>query len=49
VEGASAQQYTIEKILPLQNLEPGEYTLRLKVMDKLSNATLTPTASFRIN
>ena len=29
-------------------LDPGEYTLRMKVTDKNSNATLTPTASFRV-
>jgi len=48
VEGASANQYTVEKILPLQSLDPGEYTLRMKVTDKNSNSTLTPTASFRV-
>ncbi|MCC6292135.1 MAG: GWxTD domain-containing protein, partial [Bryobacterales bacterium] len=48
VDGASAQQYTIEKLLPLQNLEPGDYTLRLKVTDKNNNTTLTPSATFKI-
>jgi GWxTD domain-containing protein len=46
--GASATQVTIEKILPLQNLEPGQYTLRLKVVDKNKNQTLTPVATFTI-
>jgi len=32
----------------LQSLDPGEYTLRMKVTDKNSNSTLTPTASFRV-
>jgi GWxTD domain-containing protein len=49
VEGASANQYTIEKLLPLANLDPGEYTLRMKVTDRNSNATLTPSATFKVN
>jgi len=48
VDGASATQYTVEKILPLQDLEPGEYTLRMKVTDKSNNTTLTPTATFKV-
>jgi len=48
VQGASANQYTVAQLLPLQSLDPGEYTLRMKVMDKNSNATLTPTATFRV-
>jgi GWxTD domain-containing protein len=48
VPGASAQQVTIEKLLPLESLEPGQYTLKLKVVDNNRNQTLTPTASFTI-
>ncbi len=48
IEGASANQTVIEKILPLQNLEPGEYLLRLKVTDRLRNQTLTPEATFKV-
>ena len=48
IEGASAQQVTIEKVLPLRNLEPGQYTLRMKVVDKNRNQTLTPTATFTV-
>jgi GWxTD domain-containing protein len=46
--GASAQQVTVEKLLPLESLEPGQYTLKLKVVDINRNQTLTPTASFTI-
>jgi GWxTD domain-containing protein len=51
VQGASAQQYTIEKILPLaklDKLEPGEYTLKMKVTDRNANSVLTPTATFKV-
>ena len=46
--GASPQQVTVEKLLPLQNLAPGEYTLKIRVLDKNSNQTLAPTAQFTI-
>jgi GWxTD domain-containing protein len=45
---ASAQQVTIEKLLPLHSVKPGQYTLRLKVTDKNRNTTLTPTANFKV-
>jgi GWxTD domain-containing protein len=46
--GASPQQVTVEKLLPLKNLAPGDYTLRIRVLDKNSNQTLAPTAQFTI-
>jgi GWxTD domain-containing protein len=48
IDGANSQQVTIEKILPLQNMEPGQYMLRMKVTDKLGNQTLTPSATFTV-
>jgi GWxTD domain-containing protein len=45
---ASASQVTVRKLLPLDSLAPGQYTLRLKVTDKNRNQTLTPTAQFTI-
>jgi hypothetical protein len=48
MDGASAQQVTVEKLLPLQSLEPGQYTLKMKVVDKNRNQTLTPTANFTV-
>lgn len=48
VPGASTASVTIEKLLPLQNFAPGKYTLKLKVTDKLSNQSLTQTASFNV-
>lgn len=48
VPGASSQQVTVEKLLPLQSLDPGQYTLTMKVVDKNRNQTLTPTANFTV-
>src|SRR5579864_7094521 len=44
----SAQQVTIEKLLPLATLKPGQYTLKMKVTDRNRNQTLTPTATFTV-
>jgi GWxTD domain-containing protein len=49
VPGASPQQVTIEKVLPLAKLEPGQYTLKMKVTDRIRNQSLTPSATFTIN
>jgi hypothetical protein len=48
IPGSSSQQVTVEKLLPLQSLDPGDYTLRMKVVDKNRNQTLTPTANFTV-
>lgn len=44
----SASQATIEKLLPLANFEPGKYTLKVKVTDKLKNSSLTQSAQFTV-
>jgi hypothetical protein len=44
----SATQMTIEKLLPLKTLQPGQYTLKMKVEDKVANQTITPTATFTV-
>jgi GWxTD domain-containing protein len=49
MENASANQVIVEKILPLAKLEPGQYTLRMKVTDRNRNQTLTPSATFTVN
>ncbi len=46
--GASASQVTVEKLLPLQKMTPGQYTLKLKITDRNRNQTLTPTAQFTV-
>ena len=48
IPDASAAQLTIEKFLPLQKLLPGQYTLRMKIIDKNRNQTLTPSARFTV-
>ena len=48
VPDASAQQVTIEKLLPLNTLKPGQYTLKMKVTDKVRNQILTPSATFTV-
>src|ERR1017187_475682 len=48
IPGASSAQVTVEKLLPLQALDPGQYTLKMKVVDKNRNQTLTPTANFTV-
>ena len=46
--GASASQVTVEKLLPLSKMQPGQYTLKLKITDRNRNQTLTPTAQFTV-
>ena len=48
IPDASAQQVTVEKLLPLGSLEPGQYTLKLKVTDRNRNQVLTPSATFTV-
>lgn len=48
ISGASANQITVEKLLPLQSMTPGQYTLKLKIVDKKRNQTLTPTTQFTV-
>lgn len=49
IPGASANQVTIEKLLPLKSLDPGQYTLKMKVTDRLRNETLNQDATFSVN
>jgi GWxTD domain-containing protein len=44
----SASQMTVEKWLPLKDLTPGSYTLRMKVADRNRNQQVTPSATFTI-
>jgi hypothetical protein len=44
----TGDQVTIERLLPLQTLEPGKYTLEVNATDTLSNRTISRTAGFTI-
>ncbi len=48
IRGASARQVIIEKLLPLQSLEPGEYRLNVMVEDKVKNESLSPSTTFTV-
>ncbi len=48
IRGASSRQVVIEKLLPLQSLEPGEYRLNLLVQDEVKNESLTPSTTFKV-
>jgi hypothetical protein len=45
---ASMAQLTIAKIYPLKDLEPGKYTIHLKITDRQRKQTLTPSAQFTV-
>jgi GWxTD domain-containing protein len=44
----SAAQVTVQKLLPLNTLGPGKYTIRLKITDKIRNQVLTQSAKFTV-
>ena len=44
----SYQQLTLEKMLPLDSLEPGQYKLQVKVTDRISKRSIAPTATFTV-
>jgi GWxTD domain-containing protein len=46
--GASEQQVTVAKLLPLTSLDPGQYTLTMKITDKGKNQTISPSATFTV-
>src|ERR1035437_2778555 len=48
IPGASTNLVTIEKLLPLKDLLPGQYTLRVKITDKFRKQVLTPSAQFTV-
>jgi len=44
-----ASEVTVEKLIPLQLLDPGQYELKLKVTDKLRNQSVTTSARFTVS
>ena len=45
----SASQVTIEKLLPLKNLAPGTYTLKVKATDRKATQTIQQQTNFTVN
>jgi len=48
IPNASASEVIVQKLLPLKPLEPGQYTIRMKVTDKVRNQVLTNSAQFTV-
>ena len=48
IRGGSPRQTVVEKLLPLANLDPGEYRLSLEVSDSVKNEVLMPSATFKV-
>ena len=49
IDGASANQVTVEKLLPLQTVGPGRYTLRLTAVDRNADQKVATSSSFTVN
>jgi GWxTD domain-containing protein len=45
----ASQQMTIEKQMPLQPLQPGKYTVAIKVTDNITKQSVNPAASFEVH
>jgi hypothetical protein len=48
IQDASGAQVTLQKRLRLEQFAPGSYTLRIKIVDKNRNQTLTQSAPFTV-
>jgi GWxTD domain-containing protein len=46
--GNAGEQVTLEKSFPLASLEPGLYRISIKVNDRISKQTITPSARFAV-
>lgn len=44
----SGQRLTLARLLPTAQMEKGEYELKIKIRDRVSNQTLEPTAKFTV-
>ncbi len=44
----AGQQITLEKVLPLATFAPGDYTLDIRITDRIRQLTITPSAHFKI-
>jgi hypothetical protein len=44
----AAQQVTLQKTMPLASLQPGKYTVQIKITDNVNKQTVSPTATFEV-
>lgn len=44
----ASQQFTIEKTMPLTALQPGKYTVQIKVTDNVKKQTVLPSTTFEV-
>jgi GWxTD domain-containing protein len=44
----ASQQVTLQKTMPLKSLEPGKYTVQIKVTDNVTKQSVSPVASFEL-
>ena len=44
----AAQQITLQKKMPLNSLQPGKYSVQIKVTDNVKNQTITQTDTFEV-
>jgi hypothetical protein len=44
----ASQQFTLEKQMPLRVLQPGKYTVQIKVKDNIKNQTISPSDTFEV-
>ena len=49
IPNVSANQITIEKLLPLKGFAPGNYILKIRAMDKRANQTVQQQVNFTVN
>ena len=49
IPNVSANQITIEKLLPLKGFAPGNYILKVRVLDKKANQTVQQQVNFTVN
>jgi len=45
----ASQQMTIERQMPLQPLQPGKYTVAIKVTDNITKQSVSPAATFELH
>ena len=44
----ASQQFTVQKTMPLGVLQPGKYTVQIKVTDNITKQTISPSAAFEV-